>query len=159
MTLTNRYTNNSLLALTIVLFILGISLPMFTLTKLVFLEDSFSLLAGSFQLLREGEVFLFLVITGFSIIIPLYKYILCGVYINSPDQSMPHQLRFIKRILYIGKWSMADVFVIAVLAATVKFGAIASVKVHVGLIIFALSVISGMLLTHRLAADYELKPK
>ena len=157
--LTARYTNNSLLALTVILFILGISLPMFTLTKLVFLKDSFSLLSGSFQLLREGEVFLFLVIFGFSIIIPLYKFTLCGLYINSPDQSMQHQLRAIKKIISIGKWSMADVFVIAILAATVKFGAIASVKVHIGLIIFALSVISGMFLTHRLAADYELKPK
>lgn len=155
----SRTTNNLLLIITVVLFGFGISLPMFTLTKLIFLEDSFSLLAGSYYLLLEGEVFLFCVIFGFSVITPIYKFILCSIYINSKDQSAQHKLKIVKKIIAIGKWSMADVFVIAVLASTVKFGAIANVEIHIGLIIFGCSVISAMLLTQRIATHYELRPR
>lgn len=159
MTRHTKHVNNLLLLLTVGLFGFGITLPMFTLTKLVFFEDSFSLLAGSYYLLLEGEVFLFFVIFGFSVVTPVYKFILCWIYINAKNQTEAFRLKIVKRIIAIGKWSMADVFVIAILASTVKFGAIANVEVHTGLFVFGLSVITGMLLTQRITSEYKLTPK
>jgi paraquat-inducible protein A len=54
---------------------------------------------------------------------------------------------------------MADVFVVAVIAATIKLGMFASVTIHSGLVVFSLAVLSSMLLIHKQMADYELKPK
>ena len=53
---------------------------------------------------------------------------------------------------------MVDVFVIAVLAATVKLNMIATIEVHIGLYLFGSGVIMSMLLVHSLLSDYELKP-
>ena len=54
---------------------------------------------------------------------------------------------------------MADVFVIAVLASTIKVGGLAHVSVHIGLLVFGLSVLLSLVLSHRLTSQYELKPK
>jgi len=48
-----------------------------------------------------------------------------------------------------GKWSMLDVFVVAVLLASVKLGALAQVQIHNGLYAFAASVLLTMLITAR----------
>jgi paraquat-inducible protein A len=138
------------------LFILGISLPMFSLEKFIILKDSFSLLAGIIQLAKQGEIFLAIVILIFSVLVPLYKFLLLWK-INHRPLVPDHQLSLVKNLIVIGKWSMADVFLIAILAATLKLGGLASVKAHIGLLFFAMSVITSMVLTHRLVSNYELK--
>jgi paraquat-inducible protein A len=49
-----------------------------------------------------------------------------------------------------GKWSMLDVFVVAVLVVTVKLGAIANVEMHYGLYFFSAAVILTMIITARI---------
>ena len=60
--------------------------------------------------------------------------------------------------MLIGKWSMADVFIIAIMAATIKFGGLAAVHVHIGLLFFAISVVLSLVVTHRILSHYELRP-
>ena len=48
-----------------------------------------------------------------------------------------------------GKWSMLDVFVVAVLVVTVKLGAIASVEARYGLYAFTVAVFLTMYVTAR----------
>ena len=148
-----------LLIFSVVLFVLGISLPMFTLQKFVVIKDSFSLLNGAFDLLKEGEVFLFIVIFGFSVVVPIYKFALFWKISGNKITCLEERLNRVKRLIAISKWSMADVFVIAILASTVKLGAIATIKVHIGLLFFGMSVIATMVLSQRILSDYELKPK
>ena len=47
-----------------------------------------------------------------------------------------------------GKWSMLDVFVVAILVVVVKLGAIADVEKHIGLYAYAASAILIMLITN-----------
>jgi paraquat-inducible protein A len=138
------------------LFILGVSLPMFSLEKFFILKNSFSLLAGIFQLAKQDEFFLAIVILLFSVLVPLYKFLLLWQ-INHRSLMPSPQLLLVKKIIVIGKWSMADVFLIAILAATLKLGGLASVKAHIGLLFFGMSVIISMILTHRLVSVYELR--
>ena len=49
----------------------------------------------------------------------------------------------------IGKWSMTDVFVVAVVASTVKLGALANVSIKYGLYVFSFGVIGSMSLNHQ----------
>jgi paraquat-inducible protein A len=46
-----------------------------------------------------------------------------------------------------GKWSMLDVFVVALLVVSVKLGAMAEARVEIGIYAFAASVILTMLLS------------
>lgn len=137
----------------------GMILPMFSFHKFFILNDTFSLISGAVHLLREGEILLFLIITLFSIVAPIYKLILTHRLVKNNTLATNEKLLIVKRLSIIGKWSMADVFVVSVFAATIKLGAFASVKIHIGLFMFGLGVITSMILVHRQLSEYELLPK
>ena len=65
-----------LLLITSILLLVGFFVPMLTLTKLIVVTHSFSIVTGVWQLLQEGHLFLFILVTGFSIILPIIKIIL-----------------------------------------------------------------------------------
>jgi paraquat-inducible protein A len=52
----------------------------------------------------------------------------------------------------LGKWSMLDVFVVAVLVVTVKLGAMASVEARYGIYAFTAAVFLTMYITSRVVA-------
>ncbi len=141
-----------------ILLVTGMVLPMFSFHKFYIFNDTFSLLGGVSFLLQEGELFLFLILFAFSIALPLYKMLLSFFLVSNRIKEAGHKTQTVKRLAIIGKWSMTDVFVIAVLAATVKLGMIATIEVHVGLYVFGAGVITSMLLVHKLLSGYELKP-
>ena len=61
------------LTLGTLLFVLGISLPMLTISKLIIIRDSFSILTGLFDLLEGGQIIIFLLVAGFSVVLPVLK--------------------------------------------------------------------------------------
>nr|WP_072659728.1 paraquat-inducible protein A [Mariprofundus micogutta] len=133
-------------------------LPMFSFNKFYIFNDTFSLLGGVTFLFKEGEFFLFLILFAFSIALPFYKMVLSLLLVSNLIKDPERKIKTINRLAIVGKWSMTDVFVIAVLAATVKLGMIATIEVHVGLYVFGAGVVTSMLLVHRLLSGYELRP-
>ncbi len=84
---------------------------------------------------------------GFSVVFPAVKLLLLFLIWNLEDtQSMRHR-RNLKWLATYSKWSMLDVFVVALLVVTVKLGALAQAKVEFGLYAFAASVILTMLIS------------
>jgi len=140
-------------------FLMGITLPMFTMEKFFLFKDAFSLLGGLYQLLENRELFLFLLIFTFSLAFPLCKFFLSFSYVFNRPSAQELRLRKIRKISAVGKWSMADVFVISVLASTIKVGGFAHVRIEIGLLFFAVSVLLSLILSSRLMSQYELKPK
>ena len=55
------------------LLAIGLVMPIVTLKQLMMFQTTFSVISGVVQLLTEGQWFLFLVISGFSIAIPALK--------------------------------------------------------------------------------------
>jgi paraquat-inducible protein A len=49
---------------------------------------------------------------------------------------------------FVGRWSMVDIFVIAILAALIQFGKLAYVEVGPGSLAFALLVMATMFAAH-----------
>jgi len=133
-------------------------LPMFSFHKFYIFNDTFSLLGSVTYLLQKGEFFLFLILFAFSIALPLYKMALSFLLLSNRIREEGRRIKTVKQLAMVGKWSMTDVFVIAVLAATVKLGMIATIEVHVGLYVYGAGVITSMLLVHRLLSGYELRP-
>ena len=130
------------------MLIAGALLPMFTFEKFYFFNDSFSLISSISHLFAEGEYLLFLILLLSSVIAPLYKMVIVRDLIDQKSNSSQRK-KDIKRLLLIGKWSMADVFVVAIVAATVKLGMLANVNIRYGLYVFSLGVVGSMLLNHQ----------
>lgn len=136
---------NVLLASAALAFGLGIWAPMLTLTRLVFLENTFSVLSGIRQLYLEGEYPLFAILGLFTLVLPVMKLTLLAWAWNRPWTANRRWLRWLDAL---GKWSMLDVFVVAVLIASVQLGPVATIRLHYGLYLFAASVIMMMIASH-----------
>ena len=130
----------------------GLVAPIITLSKFVLIQNTFSVLSGVVELLKEGQLFLFLVITGFSVVLPVLKL---GVLYRlvSKSEAMQDKVRQQLHWMHLyGKWSMLDVFVVAILVVAVKLGAIAAVEMRFGLYAFAASVLLTMFITARVVS-------
>lgn len=140
------------LGITVLFLVIGLLAPVITLQKFVLIENTFSVLGGTIELLKEGHVFLFVVIAGFSVVLPLLKIGVLNSLLRSKDRKGTNLERYLHWMHLYGKWSMLDVFVVAVLVVSVKLGAIASVEIRYGLYAFAAAVILTMYVTARVVS-------
>ena len=124
--------------------VIGLTAPLLTLEKMYFFENTVSLLSTVKELFLQKEWFLFVIITLFSLCVPILKITSLLLILNmayAKNSLLDRTLHFIETI---GKWSMLDVFVVALLLVSVKLGVLAKVEVHYGLYAFALSVLLTM---------------
>ena len=135
------------LGITLLFLFVGLVSPIITLKKFVLIENTFSVLGGAIELLKEGRYFLFLVITGFSVVLPLLKIGVLFRLLAIEADKTHHLDKYLHWMHLYGKWSMLDVFIVAVLVVSVKLGVIASVEVRYGLYAFAVAVILTMYVT------------
>lgn len=140
----SSFTLNILWLIVTLLLIIGVTQPMFTFTHFYFFDDTFSLASGIFHLLNQGEIILFGLLLCFSLLMPAVKMVLILYSINAP--SLTKHQRYLHRLGMLGKWSMLDVFVIAILAVTIKISMVAEVTIHYGLIVFSVGVLMSMIL-------------
>ncbi len=133
-------------ALSAVALVVGLVAPVMTLKKLVFVQNTFSLGSGLLSLAAEGHIVLFVLIGLFSVVFPIAKIALLVVAANVVGGEKIR--RWLGWLNIFGKWSMLDVFVVAVLLATVKLRMLADVEVHYGLYAFAASVVLTMVAAH-----------
>ena len=134
---------NLVLVATAVLFSVSLWAPLLTLKKFYFVKNTFSILSGMTQLLHDGEIGLFLLLFLFTAVLPCVKLVILFLAWNRKSPGR-HESRYLEWLSLLGKWSMLDVFVIAILIASVKLGAIATLIVHSGLYLFAASVVLMM---------------
>jgi paraquat-inducible protein A len=130
----------------------GLFAPIITLHKFVLIENTFSVISGVIELFREGQFFLFFIITGFSIVLPLLKIVLLNTVLSSKDNNPKNIRMYLHWMHTFGKWSMLDVFVVAILVVSVKLGAIASVEMRYGLYAFTAAVVLKMYVTARVVS-------
>ena len=139
----------ALLALAAALLVTGFFAPMLTIEQFVFIRNRFSLLSGVWQLALEGQYLLFVLISCFSILVPVLKLLvlfrLTGAAIHH-DSRLP---RYLQLMHSYGRWSMLDVFVVAVMVVAVKLGAVAEVQVHYGLYAFTGAILLTLYLTSK----------
>jgi paraquat-inducible protein A len=138
------------LTLGTLLFILGISLPILTISKLIFIRDSFSILTGLFDLLKDGQILIFLLVAAFSVVMPVLKISTLYLLLSKKTNRSQHKknLHFMHEY---GRWAMLDVMIVALLVVTVKLGAIASIQVHSGLYVFGIGTILLMIVTGKVS--------
>lgn len=143
-----RWVVNALLAASAFALALGLVLPIITLERLLIVRNTFSILSGTAALAGEGRYLLLVLIGGFSIVLPLVKLGVLAVAWNRGARNGRAARRAVALISGLGRWSMLDVFIVAVLVASVQLGALADVRLHAGLYAFAASVLLAMVLSH-----------
>ncbi len=145
-----------LLVIALICFVVGVVSPIVTMTKFYLIENTFSVLSGTIQLLKEQQFFLFIIIAGFSVVVPLIKigilFKLLDMHESKFEKEHVALNKYLRWMHLYGKWSMLDVFVVAVLVVVVKLGAVASVEMRYGLYFFAAAVLLTMILTAKVVS-------
>lgn len=139
-------------------FVAGIFLPFTAVTKLWLFENQISVYQGLILLWKGGELFLFLILFVFTICFPLVKINALLALWLYPGLTVDRAKAFFKFVSNMGKWSMLDVFVVAILVLTVKSGGLASIRVQSGFFLFFISVMLtqfASLWTGRIASRLE----
>jgi paraquat-inducible protein A len=140
---THRRPGGAILAMLIVslaFFVAGIFRPFTSVTKLWLFENQISVYAGLGTLWKAGELFLFLILFVFTVVFPFVKINAMLVLWLKPRLAHAQAKQYFKFVAQLGKWSMLDVFVVAILVLTVKSGGLASIKVQDGFFLFFASV-------------------
>ena len=138
---------NLLLMLALALLVIGVTAPLLTLEKMYFFENTVTLISTVKGLFLQKDWFLFIVIAVFSLCIPVIKIAGLVLILNMEYAKNSFLDKTLHIIEIVGKWSMLDVFVVALLLVSVKLGVLAKVEVHYGLYAFATSVLITMSLS------------
>jgi len=107
--------------------------------------DNLSIMDGLVRLYTDGEMFLAGVILILAILVPFSKNLLSLFvwYLLDPKEQSTKTLVWILSLL--GKWGMADVFLVALGVILVKGIPGAEISVQYGLWIFIAAVLSSMI--------------
>ena len=134
------------------LLAVGLVSPIMTIEKFFILRNTFSVLSGVVELLKSGQLLLSAIIFGFSIVIPILKMLVLFRLTNSARRHCDDTHRYLKLMHDYGRWSMLDVFVVALLIVIVKLGPIANVQVHFGLFAFCSAMLVTSYVTSRIVS-------
>jgi paraquat-inducible protein A len=107
--------------------------------------QSDTIMSGVLYFISHGDWPLALVIFTASVAVPLLKLIVLVFLLVSVQRRSRWRNRD-RTVLYrfteaVGRWSMVDVFVVTILVALVKLGALANIEAGLGAVYFALVVI------------------
>ena len=143
------------LALTIcaiLLYIPAMLYPMMEITKLGIKTES-TIIEGVISFIEYKSYFIAFVIFTASVVIPLIKLVgLLIIFISLKIDikiKNKNKIRIFKFIEMIGKWSMIDIYVVAILASVVQLGEIFNIKGGITATSFTLVVILTMIAAHR----------
>jgi paraquat-inducible protein A len=132
-----------LILVSLVVLLIALSLPLLTVEKVVFWKNEYSVIAGVHGLWEQGQYVLAIVLFFFSIVFPVCKLAMLGFLwgvrlAEHKRQAVLHWLGV------LGKWSMLDVFVVAILIVLVKLGPLARVQPQRGVYWFAAAIFLSM---------------
>ena len=95
------------------LLIAGWTLPITTIRQLFILAERISILDGIHALWNAGEVLLFLIVFVFTVAFPAVKTTAALLLWYGADVQGRHVHRSLDWLELLGRWSMLDVFVVA----------------------------------------------
>lgn len=125
-----------------------------------------TIIGGAIDLVNHGSYGVAAIVFVASVLIPVGKFIAIAylaLSLKSAGFMTTHQRHLLYEVVeFIGRWSMIDVFVVAILSALVQLGTVAIVNPGIAAVSFALSVAFTMLsaqsLDPRLIWDADEEP-
>ena len=137
------------LLLSTALLVTGLSLPLMDAETGILWKhwkNSYSVWTGVVALWHANELLLSTVLFIFSMVFPFVKLLALTViwFVKLPNHQRTKLLHWLG---VLGKWSMLDVFVVAILIVLVKLGPLAKVTPRGGVYVFTAAIASSMLTT------------
>lgn len=118
-------------------------------TRTLVSSQSDTIVGGAVELAHHGNWGVAAIILIASVLIPIAKFLVLGglaIGVWYGPKASEGRRHFLYEIVeYIGRWSMIDVFVVAILSSLVQLQSIASITPGRASLFFALSVIFTML--------------
>jgi paraquat-inducible protein A len=137
----------ALLIAAIILYVPANLLPMMK-TSSLFGSQSDTIMSGVVYFWTSGSWYLALIIFFASIMVPLLKMIALVVLLVSVQRRSGWQrgqrARLYRLVEFVGRWSMLDIYVVAVIVALVQLKALATIDAGPGAIAFGAVVVLTM---------------
>ena len=134
-----------------VLYVPANVLPIMTTTSALQREEH-TLIGGILQLWADGSWGLSVIVFIASIAVPVLKIGVLGLLAwtsrHAPAWRRLERAKLYRLIEAVGHWSMLDVYVVVLLAATIRFGPLAGVQAGPGLLAFAAVVVLTLFATY-----------
>jgi paraquat-inducible protein A len=141
------------------LFIAGLVMPAISFTSFALITRTYSLLDGVFAFYASGKYALFVVVFVFSVILPALK-ILAGLWAWAAGARSRAVLgKVIRAFAAISKWSMLDVFIVAVMVLALEGSLFTTSDIKVGIVLFAAAVVLSTLALLRLVRLTQWREK
>ena len=132
----------ALLALSGALLAAGLFLPAITLGP-VFFAERVSLAGAVFGFAAAGQWFLFLITFAFTVAFPLAKVAVCLALWATPRRpgGAAAAVRLAGWLAALSRWSMVDVFIVALVVLAVDGRVFGAADIHAGVIVFSAGVL------------------
>lgn len=145
----NNQATLALLFAAIVMYLPANLYPIMTTTSLGDVQAS-TIIGGVLLFFKTGDWPIALIILTASVIVPVSKMLallwLCYIVRQPKSMLSPlNRIRLYRITEFIGRWSMVDVFVVAILVALIRNGSLMSVEPGAAALSFTLVVILTML--------------
>ncbi|RXK01940.1 paraquat-inducible membrane protein A [Arcobacter sp. CECT 8989] len=125
-------------------------LPMMEVTTLGVVESS-TILDGIVYFFETKSYLISLVIFVASILVPIFKLVVLIYLLYTTKYNKTYlaknATKYYRIIKFIGKWSMIDIFVVALMIVMVQFGNLSNIIAGPAAIAFTIVVVSTMLAT------------
>ncbi len=141
----------ALLVLATCLLPLGLLLPALRTTQFGLWSGEHSILGFGWALLQDSEFLLAGIVLGFSVIFPGFKLIwMWRLQFSRRPDAGGGDLRWLERL---GKWSMADVLVLALVIFGVRDNLVFAASTLPGVYLFAAATVLAMLASGRIVSQ------
>jgi paraquat-inducible protein A len=142
-----RSTAVIILIISGVFFVLGLMFPIlqtgYGIGPITIRQEKIYLASSFNYFFDQGEIFIGFILLFFTLIFPILKYIFLFYVLSG--RTVPKQGSIAIALEIINKWSMLDVFVVAVLILNMKFSSeIIISRLESGTTLFAVSVVFMM---------------
>lgn len=128
-----------------VFFALGIILPAIRFTTVYVWTNEHSIATIIYALYQNEEIFLTVVLFAFSVFFPFLKLFYLLTLVTSPDLSPEFRARSISTMEWLGRYSMTDVMVLALMIFYINSSGYTEARVLPGIYFFAASTLITML--------------
>ncbi len=120
---------------------LGIAMPSIKLTKFYFFSTEYSLISTVESLIHRNQIFLGALVFIFSIVLPVFKILYLVILTTMPPDALERQHMRLRALEWLGKWSMHDVLVLALMIFFIKSQGIYDATSLSGVYFFTLAIV------------------
>lgn len=128
----------------------GLLMPAISVTKLMLFSDTYSIIQVVFKFWSAENYGLFALVFFFSLVFPAAKILIAlwAWFYAGDDQDVTR--RVLRVFGAVSKWSMLDVFIVALTVLVIEGSLLTTADIHLGILLFALSVILSTIALHRI---------